>query len=272
MEKRTCYHCLYSDWALSRWARSLWSGMPVRPTCTNHPDAPGERREVNPGVPCRNYRPRPAAADPRQPARDPSQAGSAPHGPQRPPPEAIREIPLTRGKVALVDAHNFERLNQHRWSCRGGGNPYAARFEGNKVIWMHREIMHTPEGMVVDHIDGNGLNNLEYNLRNCTHEQNVHNLSKAAHGSSIYKGVWKDKHKEKWYAKICHKGIRYYLGTFYREEEAARAYDRKAVELFGIYARLNFPDEWPPERRQAVYDQQAGAEDRQQKPGDRPDS
>jgi len=106
--------------------------------------------------------------------------------------------------------------------------------------------------LVRDHIDGNGVNNLPWNLRNCTHADNVHNLSKAAHGTSIYKGVFRIKGTDKWAARICHQGHRYHLGTFVDEAEAARAYDRKAVALFGEYARLNFPEEWPPERRKAV--------------------
>ncbi len=241
MEKRTCYECLYAHWDPGRWLQNLSSGWPSAslPLCINHPDAPGELRPIPPAGPCRNFRPRPKA-----PAADPAQA---------PAPDAIRRIPLTRGKFALVDAADYEWLSKYRWSCRGGGNPYAARFEGNKVIWMHREIMQTPPGMVVDHIDGNGLNNLRFNMRNCTRQENVHNLSKAAHGSSIYKGVWKDRHRDKWYAKICHKGVRDHLGTFDDEVEAARAYDLAAVERHGPFARLNFPEEWPPERRRAVH-------------------
>jgi hypothetical protein len=120
--------------------------------------------------------------------------------------------------------------------------------ENGKVVWMHREIMKTPPGMVCDHIDGNGLNNLPWNLRNCDHGDNVHNLSKAAHGTSIYKGVFRDKKTGKWCAKVCHQGRRYWLGTFASEVEAAQAYDRKAAELFGDFARLNFPHERPTEK------------------------
>jgi hypothetical protein len=255
MEKRNCHDCLYAHWDASRWLRTLPSGWPCGPICINHPDSPGEMREILAGGVCRNFRPRP-----RAPAQPPFAAGTARPGgaggdacPASKPTDDIRRIPLTRGKFALVSAADYEWLSKHRWSCRGGGNPYAARFEHGKVVWMHREIMKTPPGMVCDHMDGNGLNNLPWNLRNCRHEDNVHNLSKAAHGTSIYKGVWRDKETGKYHAKICHRGRRYWLGTFVEEIDAARAYDHKAVELFGEFARLNLPDEWPPERRRQVH-------------------
>ncbi len=272
MEKRSCYDCLYAHRSSRRFLMSLAGGRPCGLICINHPDAPGEMREILGTSVCHNFRPRPDARGPRTltrmpiyPSKTPAQsslptdgASSAPQhviaseAKQSQPSDPIRRIPLTRGKFALVDAANFEWLKQHHWSCRGGGNPYAARFEKGKIVWMHREIMHTPEGMVCDHIDGNGVNNLCANLRNCTRADNVHNLSKAAHGSSIYKGVFRIKGTDKWAAKICHQGHRYWLGTFDEEAQAARAYDRKAVELFGEYARLNFPEEWSPERRKAV--------------------
>jgi len=251
MEKRNCYDCLYAHWDPARWLRSFAGGRPCGPICINHPDSPGEMREILSGGVCRNFRPRPDVPIRPTPARTPGRRSKAPNPVPASSSETIRRIPLTRGKFALVSAADFEWLSKHRWSCRGGGNPYAARFENGKVVWMHREIMKTPPGMVCDHMDGNGLNNLPANLRNCNHADNVHNLSKAAHGTSIYKGVWRDK-TGKWHSKICHAGRRYWLGTFDEEVAAARAYDRKAVELFGEYARLNFPDEWPPERRTAA--------------------
>jgi hypothetical protein len=231
MEKRTCHDCLYAHWDRGRWLWTLQTGRPCGPVCINHPDSPGEMREIVAGPACRNFCPRFDA-----PAGD---AGPASPG------DEIRRIPLTRGKFALVTAADYEWLSKRRWSCRGGGNPYAARFEKGKVVWMHREIMKTPPGMVCDHVDGNGLNNLPWNMRNCRHADNVHNLSKAARGTSIYKGVWRDKKTGKYHAKICHGDRCYRLGTFDDEADAARAYDRKAVELFGEFARLNFPLENP---------------------------
>ncbi len=238
METRYCHDCLYARWDPAKWLWTLQSGRPSGPICINHPDSPGEMREIVKGLACRNFRPRPQAPAPQ---------------PAAPPGVELRQIPLTRGKFATVTAADYEWLSKYRWSCRGGGNPYAARFENGKVVWMHREIMKTPPGKVCDHIDGNGLNNVPWNLRNCDHKDNVHNLSKAAHGTSIYKGVFRDKKTGKYCAKICHGDRRYWLGTFTEETDAARAYDYRAVELFGEFARLNFPAEWPPDRRQQVH-------------------
>jgi len=118
----------------------------------------------------------------------------------------------------------------------------SRRQSKGKTIFMHRQIMHAPQGMVVDHIDGSGLNNHPRNLRLCTRRQNAYN-SRSASGSSQYKGVTYDKATGKWRASINHQGKHHHLGLFDTERQAARAYDAKARELFGPYAYLNFPEE-----------------------------
>ena len=119
---------------------------------------------------------------------------------------------------------------------------------------MHREIMQTPPGKVSDHIDGNGLDNLRGNLRNCTHQENHRNKAKMT-AAPAYKGVLTTSRPQMVFARIGCDGRSHSLGYYDTEEEAARAYDRAALLHFREFARLNFPEEWPPERRQEIYDQ-----------------
>lgn len=106
---------------------------------------------------------------------------------------------------------------------------------------MHRVIMGEPRGLVVDHIDGNSLNNRRSNLRVCTVSQN-HQNQRFRGGLSRYKGVCFLKKINKWRANIGFDGRRMHIGCFDNEVDAAKAYDRKAGELFGEFAYLNFPE------------------------------
>jgi len=137
----------------------------------------------------------------------------------------MKEIKLTQGKVALVDDEDFEYLNQYKWYASQG---YAKR-RGN--IMIHQQLGFY-EG---DHLDGNGLNNQKYNLRFCTSAQNNMNRQKRNNCKSKYKGVSRQKHGIKWIAYINGK----YIGSYDIEEQAALAYNHKAKELFGEFARLN---------------------------------
>jgi hypothetical protein len=101
--------------------------------------------------------------------------------------------------------------------------------------------MKPPKGYLVDHIDLNTLNNRRCNLRVCTQEQNlVHRGPKG--GSSRFVGV--HRCGKKWRAGVSRQGVYHYLGLFDDEVEAAKARDRKAVEVHGPYAYLNFPEDW----------------------------
>ncbi len=107
---------------------------------------------------------------------------------------------------------------------------------------MHRVIMAAPEDLFVDHIDHNGLNNCKSNLRLCTPAQNSFNKP-SINGASKYKGIKRDRYEKKWTARVHSNNNTYHIGTFDTEIDAARAYDKKAAELHGQFACLNFPAE-----------------------------
>jgi len=153
----------------------------------------------------------------------------------------VKEIQLTQGKVALVDDEDYHWLAQHKWYARRDGQTfYSLRKCGGRTILMHRELLHVPDGMEADHIDGDGLNNTKSNLRVATVAQNRHNARKyLVPTSSKYKGASWNKKAGKWRAYIWHSGKQIYLGFFEKEENAARAYNRNALLLFGEYAKLN---------------------------------
>ena len=237
MEKRTCHDCAYCVWDLALWMRSVASGIPVRPMCANHPDTPGQLRETPLTGPCRNFRKkrRPRLNGPWVPPPPVRTLATEPDG-------EVRRIPLSRGLFATVDAADYEELSKYKWYAMGkNGNIYAARRKGGRIVFMRREIMRPPKGYVVDHIDHSGLNNRWSNLRVCTDEQNQAN-KKPRPGSSKFVGV--HRCGKKWKAGIVWRGEYFYLGMFADETEAARARDRKAVEIHGRFVYLNFPEEW----------------------------
>lgn len=232
---RCCRQCIH--------ARRMRDGRRILWICANTTRSPGEIVRIRPAGRCPNFRYRRGAA--------------VLVSPPKPPGKGARLIALSRGLFAVVDACDFERLNRHKWCALSAGHTcYAVRSENRRTILMHREIMHPPKGMVVDHIDGNGLFNRQSNLRVCTQAQNGYNRAPSRRRTSRFKGLYYCRRKRKWIAEIIFNKHKTHIGTFADEVEAARARDRKAVELHGVYAFLNFPDEWPPERRQAVYDQQ----------------
>jgi len=157
--------------------------------------------------------------------------------------EGAKLIPLTRGKFAIVDAADYEWLNQYKWHVQKHKNTSYARTQKNgKSIRMHRLITGAPSHLLVDHRDSNGLNNRRTNLRLCTHQENVYNRRPRPGSTSRYKGVYRKKTSKKYVANIRNNGKILFLGYFDDEIEAAIAYDIKAMELFGEFAYLNFPD------------------------------
>lgn len=149
-------------------------------------------------------------------------------------PEEYKLIPLTKGKFAKVDNEDFDRLKDINWQFTKQG--YAVN---DKLGLMHRYIMNAPDNLDVDHIYHDKLDNRKSQLRLAKHSQNMSN-SKHRKGTSKYKGVHWDNTKNKWVAGIMLNYKRIYIGYFTDEEEAAKAYDKKALELFGEFAYLNF--------------------------------
>lgn len=160
----------------------------------------------------------------------------------------MKEIPLTQGKFALVDDEDFEFLSQWKWQAVKKDNDkfYAARavwipeMKGSIRIYMHRVLLGIPginiEG---DHADGNEMNNQKYNLRIATSSQNKANRPSQINASSKYLGVSWIRKRKKWQAQICKNRTHCFIGYFENEADAAKAYNKKALELHGEFAKLN---------------------------------
>ena len=141
---------------------------------------------------------------------------------------------------AIVDEADYPRVSSLRWSHTNG---YACRKEpGNIHQSMHRFILGLTGGDEVDHVNGDGLDNRRANLRVCSRRDNVRNKSVSSNNKCGYKGVSHvpyGKRVKRWVAKININGRQKHLGYFSRPDEAAEAYNKAAVELFGRFARLN---------------------------------
>ncbi len=226
MSGACCDNCVYGLFDIEEGQRAECVGEAVLPKCANHPQWAGVVHEV-PGVACRNY----------------ERKAEPPQG------DGVRLIALSGGGYAWVDAADYERLNRYHWKLING---YPSRTDKRRRVSMHREIIDVPAGKVVDHIDGNRCNACRSNLRACGHDENGSNRRKRRTGSSRFKGVSHCRLTGKWDARCGPKSGSRHLGYFDDEVEAARVYDLAAVQQYGEFAHVNFPREWPPERRAKV--------------------
>lgn len=158
----------------------------------------------------------------------------------------MKRIKLTQGQFALVDDHMFEELNKYKWYAAKvkSGDFYAQRVDysngGKKIIKMHRFILGISDGKVlVDHGDGNTLNNQIYNIRPCTHAENIRNRGITKRSTCGYKGVFWEKAAKRWRAQLNIGKKKIHLGLFYDINDAARAYNKAIITHHGEFARLN---------------------------------
>lgn len=152
----------------------------------------------------------------------------------------IARIPLgpaAKNGYAIVDVENswVDKYSWHRHHKN-----YATAKINKKIISLHTLLMNPPKGMVVDHINHDGLDNRFENLRICTMSENARNGLMRRHNSVGYKGV--TFNHGKYQSKLWNGKNKLHLGTFTNPIDAAKAYDQKAKELFGEFALLNFPD------------------------------
>lgn len=170
----------------------------------------------------------------------------------------MKIIPLSKkskvraGKYeALIDDEDFDRVNKWGWLAyfkKGSVEPkYACRRKnvggGQRMIYLHRFILNiTDPSIIIDHIDGNGLNNQKENLRICSNTENTRNSKKSNKSyTSIYKGVCRAKPNSRRYsAQITVNRKKIHLGMFSNEVDAAKSYDLAAIKHFGEFANLNF--------------------------------
>ena len=149
------------------------------------------------------------------------------------------KIPLTKGKEAIIDNESLRLVGNFKWMFAR----YPSRRGGklsDKTIHMHQILMWCPNKYEVDHINGDKLDNRLCNLRIATHQQNIFNKPPTKQNKSGYKGVSWDKRRGKWVTSVFISGKEVYKKRFLSKKEAAKAYDKKAKELFGEFAYLNF--------------------------------
>lgn len=157
----------------------------------------------------------------------------------------MKKIPLTKEQYALVDDEDFDYLVSWKWCFSSKG--YAMRMEKrsetgrNKrgVIYLHRQVMKAENGTQVDHINGNPLDNRKSNLRLATHSENMRNRKLQKNNTTGYKGVWFNKKRKRYIATIKINGQSRTIKSAETAQEAAEAYNDKAIEIYGDFARLN---------------------------------
>jgi hypothetical protein len=158
----------------------------------------------------------------------------------------MKQIHLASGHVALIDDDDLERVSLYKWRAQPHPTTvYVVAHGKPKGLRLHRFVMNAPDGVIVDHINGNGLDCRKNNLRFATYSQNSQNSQRRRHSLSQYKGITWVPARQRWVAQIWINNRRERLGIFTNEIDAAKTYDAAALFYFGEFARVNFADSQP---------------------------
>lgn len=155
----------------------------------------------------------------------------------------MKKIKLTQGKYALVDDKDFVALSAHKWCVNNHGGKWRAQRkdyskEIGRMVFMHRVIMKPNKKSVVDHINGNSLDNRRCNLRVCSQSRNLQNQRLSRRNKSGVSGVHYKKQNRKWVAEIAVNRKRKYLGIFEKFKDAVLA-RKKHEQLVGWFTSNN---------------------------------
>lgn len=159
-----------------------------------------------------------------------------------PVPPTHSEVRLFDGRVALVDTDDLPLVAGIRWSASGAYNTdYVRACVRGRTILMHRLVMHAPDGVCVDHVNRDGLDNRKSNLRFASPTQNNANCVVRKRSTTGVKGVrlstWNAN--PRFHARITAHGVTKNLGSFDTLEDAGLAYDKAAREAFGEFSCEN---------------------------------
>jgi hypothetical protein len=148
-------------------------------------------------------------------------------------------IELTQGYQTKVDLEDVSKLSGFSWFAQKTTNQIYAKFTFcNRAIPMQNVILGIPVGSIVDHIDGDGLNNTKENLRPATYQQNAWNRGLGKNNTSGYKGVVWEADRQKWKARIKVNNKYQHLGRYKKKSDAAKAYAEASERLHGEFGRV----------------------------------
>lgn len=155
--------------------------------------------------------------------------------------DGVGYLLTNKGNVAIFDEVDFELVRRQQFWSENRGYPCFTSYKNwrrPKTMKLHQLL--NPSWRITDHVDGDRMNNLRSNLRECTVAENNANSPARRGSTSRFKGVSMDSSRGKWISSIQVSGRTKHLGRFRDEASAAIAYDRAAIQAYGKYARLNF--------------------------------